>query len=79
MSLPKKLKLRQDRLAAMVASQGQNRSTCMQQVQSLLNVLQAQAPQLWEISTLIADTGYCSDNNVNVCEGAKVVLLIAVT
>jgi len=48
------------------------------QVQPILNVLQAQAPTLGAASTLIADTGYCSQNNVNLCEEAKVVPLIAV-
>ena len=49
-----------------------------QQVQPMLKVLQAQAAKLGTVSTLIADTGYCSENNVKVCEEAKVVPLIAV-
>ena len=48
------------------------------QVQPILQVLQEQAPTLGTVTTLIADTGYCSENNVNVCEEAKVVPLIAV-
>ena len=48
------------------------------QVQPILQVLQEQAPTLGTVTTLIADTGYCSENNVNFCEEAKVVPLIAV-
>ena len=49
-----------------------------QQVQPILKVLQAQAAKLGTASTLIADTGYCSENNVKVCEEAKLEPLIAV-
>jgi transposase len=48
-----------------------------QQVQPILNVLQAQEAKLGTVTTLIADTGYCSENNVKVCEEAKIVPLIA--
>ena len=49
-----------------------------QQVQPILKVLQEQAGKLGAATTLIADTGYCSENNVTVCEVAKIVPLIAV-
>ena len=49
-----------------------------QQVQPMLKVLQEQAPKLGDVTTLIADTGYCGENNVVECEGAKIVPLIAV-
>ena len=49
-----------------------------QQVEPILNVLQEQASQLGTATTLIADTGYCSENNVKVCEEAKMMPLIAV-
>ena len=49
-----------------------------QQVQPMIKVLQAQAPKLGEVATLIADTGYCSEKNVVACEEAKIVPLIAV-
>ena len=49
-----------------------------QQVQPLLKVLQAQDAKLGTATTLIADTGYCSENNVKVCEEAKIEPLIAV-
>jgi hypothetical protein len=48
------------------------------EVQPILNVLQAQEAKLGAATTLIADTGYCSENNVKVCEEAKIVPLIAV-
>lgn len=48
------------------------------QVQPILNALQAQVAKLGAATTLIADTGYCSENNVKVCEEAKLVPLIAV-
>jgi transposase len=48
------------------------------QVQPILNVLQAQAPTLGVATTLIADTGYCSENNVKVCEEVRIKPLIAV-
>jgi transposase len=49
-----------------------------QQVQPILNVLKAQKVKLGAATTLIADTGYCSENNVKVCEEAKIKPLIAV-
>ena len=49
-----------------------------QQVQPMIKVLQEQAPKLGTVTTVIADTGYCSENNVVECEGAKIVPLIAV-
>ena len=49
-----------------------------QQIQPMLQVLQAQAPQLGEAHTLIADTGYCSQKNVAAVEAAGMVPLIAV-
>ena len=48
-----------------------------QQVQPILDALQAQQAKLGSATTLIADTGYCSENNVKVCEEAKIVPLIA--
>jgi transposase len=48
------------------------------EVQPILNVLQAQQAKLGTAATLIADTGYCSENNVKICEQAKLVPLIAV-
>jgi acetyl esterase/lipase len=48
-----------------------------QQVKPILQVLQAQATQLGTATTLIADTGYCSESNVNACEDAGIVPLIA--
>lgn len=49
-----------------------------QQVQPILGVLQAQAARLGTATALIADTGYCSENNVKVCEEARLTPLIAV-
>ena len=49
-----------------------------QQVQPILKVLQAQEVKLGTATTLIADTGYCSENNVKISEEAKLVPLIAV-
>ena len=49
-----------------------------QQVQPILDALQMQAAKLGAATTLIADTGYCSENNVKVCEEAKIKPLIAV-
>jgi hypothetical protein len=49
-----------------------------QQVQPMLKVLQAQAPKLGDVQTLIADTGYCSQKNVVACLEAKAEPLIAV-
>src|SRR5450830_114775 len=49
-----------------------------QQVQPILKVLQAQEAKLGTATTLIADTGYCSENNVRACEDAQINPLIAV-
>ena len=49
-----------------------------QQVQPILKVLQAQEVKLGAATTLIADTGYCSEDNVKACEDATIVPLIAV-
>ena len=49
-----------------------------QQVQPMLKVLQEQADTLGPVTDLIADTGYCSEHNVNACEKGAVVPLIAV-
>ncbi len=35
-----------------------------QQVQPMIKVLQEQAPRLGDVQTLIADTGYCTQNNI---------------
>ena len=48
------------------------------EVQPMLKVLQEQQAKLGTATTLVADTGYCSENNVNACEAAKIVPLIAV-
>jgi transposase len=48
------------------------------EVQPILKVLQAQEAKLGAASTLIADTGYCSEKNVVACEEAKIDPLIAV-
>jgi transposase len=49
-----------------------------QQVEPMIRVLQAQAPKLGDVHTLIADTGYCSENNVNACKEAKIEPLLSV-
>jgi hypothetical protein len=49
-----------------------------QQVQPMLQVLQAQAAKLGDVKTLIADTGYCSENNVKACEQAGMESLLSV-
>ena len=43
-----------------------------------LQTLQAQAPQLGAMHTLIADTGFCSERNILACEEANITALIAV-
>ena len=48
-----------------------------QQIEPMLKTLQAQAPLLGNTRTLVADTGYCSENNVKACVQAKVEPLIA--
>jgi hypothetical protein len=48
-----------------------------QQVTPMIKTLQAQAPSLGAASTLLADTGYCSEANVGACDEAKIEPLIA--
>ncbi len=48
------------------------------EVKPILKALQAQETKLGAAQTLIADTGYCSDNNVNACDDANITPLIAV-
>jgi hypothetical protein len=48
-----------------------------QQVVPMIKTLQDQAPLLGAVTTLIADTGFCSENNVNACDQAKMEPLIA--
>jgi len=43
-----------------------------------LQQLQAKAPQLGTVESLIADTGYCSEKNITACEQAGVDPLMAV-
>src|SRR2546426_2351662 len=49
-----------------------------QQVQPMIKVLQEQAPKLGDAKTLIADTGYCSENNIKACVDAKIDPLLCV-
>ena len=49
-----------------------------EQVAPMLKTLQAQAQQLGDVQTLIADTGYCSEKNLLACEDANIEPLIAV-
>jgi len=49
-----------------------------QQVQPMIKVLQEQAPRLGAVHTLIADTGYCSQNNVKACVDAGIDPLLSV-
>jgi transposase len=51
-----------------------------QQAQPMLKVLQAQAQalKLGDVKTLIADAGYCSENNVKACEQAGMESLLSV-
>jgi transposase len=49
-----------------------------QQVQPMIKVLQEQAPKLSDAHSLIADTGYCSENNVKACEEARIEPLLSV-
>jgi hypothetical protein len=44
----------------------------------MLQVLQAQAAKLGDVKTLIADVGYCSENNVKACEHAGLEPLLSV-
>jgi IS5 family transposase len=48
-----------------------------QQVVPMLEQLQSLPEELGRVKTLIADTGYASEANVNACEGVKVRPLIA--
>lgn len=48
-----------------------------QQVTPMIKTLQNQAERLGTVTTLIADTGFCSESNVVACEEARVVPLIA--
>ncbi len=49
-----------------------------QQVQPMIKVLQEQAPQLGDVQTLIADTGYCTQNNIKACVDARIDPLLCV-
>ncbi len=49
-----------------------------QQVEPMIKVLQEQAHKLGDVEILIADTGYCSQNNVKACEEAKIEPLLSV-
>ena len=44
----------------------------------MLKVLQKQAPKLCDAKTLIADTGYCSQNNIKACEEARIEPMLSV-
>jgi transposase len=48
-----------------------------QQISPMIKTLQDQAPLLGAVTTLIADTGYCSEANVVACEQAQMEPLIA--
>ena len=48
-----------------------------QQVTPMIKTLQDQAERLGGVTTLIADTGFCSESNVIACEQAKMEPLIA--
>ena len=49
-----------------------------QQLAPIVQTLQAQEAQLGSATSLVADTGYCSESNVKICEQAGLVPLIAV-
>ncbi len=49
-----------------------------QQVQPMIKVLQDQAPRLGDVQALIADSGYCSENNVKACVAAGIEPLLSV-
>ena len=49
-----------------------------QQVQPMIKVLQEQASRLGDVDTLIADTGYCSENNIKISIEAKMDPLLSV-
>jgi transposase len=48
-----------------------------QQVQPMIKVLQAQSAKLGDAKSLIADAGYCSENNVKACEQARIEPLLS--
>lgn len=48
-----------------------------QQVTPMIKTLQDQTQRLGAVTTLIADTGFCSESNVMACEKAKIEPLIA--
>jgi IS5 family transposase len=48
-----------------------------QQVTPMIKTLQDQQARLGSVTTLIADTGFCSESNVNACDKAKMEPLIA--
>lgn len=48
-----------------------------QQVEPILKVLQGQTTKLGSATALIADTGYCSDNNVKACVDAQMEPLLS--
>lgn len=50
-----------------------------QQIAPMIKTLQDQAPLLGAVTTLIADTGFCSESNVKACTDAKMEPLIALT
>jgi transposase len=49
-----------------------------EQVKPMLETLATQAERLGKVTGLIADTGFCSETNINACETAGVAPLIAV-
>ena len=49
-----------------------------EQVEPMLATLKAQADALGAVNCLIADTGFCSEKNILVCEAAGIEPLIAV-
>ncbi|OYW20039.1 MAG: IS5/IS1182 family transposase [Burkholderiales bacterium 12-64-5] len=49
-----------------------------QQVEPMLKVLREQAAKLGDARALIADTGYCSENNIKACEDARIEPLLSV-
>lgn len=50
-----------------------------QQVEPMLKQLQALPPELGRVKTLLADSGYASEDNVNACAQAKIRPLIALS
>ena len=49
-----------------------------EQVEPMLATLKAQAEVLGAVDCLIADTGFCSEKNIQACEAAGIEPLIAV-